>query len=52
MNLQDGSNFNHPLIVFTAILTLSIVISGFIMLWVKLARDFQTMRAVRASKAS
>ncbi len=51
MNLEDGSNFNHPLIIFTTIFALSIVISGFIMLWIRLARDFKVMRAARASRA-
>jgi uncharacterized iron-regulated membrane protein len=51
MNLENGSNFNHPLIVVTTILTLSMVISGIIMLWLKLGRDLRTWLATRAAKA-
>lgn len=51
MNLEDGSNLNHPLIIFTTIFTLSIVISGFILLWIRIARDIKVMRANSASRA-
>lgn len=47
MDWKTGENFNHPLIVITTLLTLSIVITGIILLWIRLARDFKTFRASR-----
>ncbi len=47
MDWNDGEDFNHPLIIITTALTLSIVISGFILLWIRLARDVKTFRASR-----
>ncbi len=47
MDLEKGENFNHPLIVVATALTLSIVITGFILLWVKIARDLKSLRAGR-----
>lgn len=47
MDWNDGEDFNHPLIIITTALTLSIVISGFILLWIRLARDVKTLRASR-----
>ncbi|MBB3873115.1 PepSY domain-containing protein [Brevundimonas mediterranea] len=34
MDWNDGEDFNHPLIIITTALTLSIVVSGFILLWI------------------
>lgn len=36
MDWDDGEDFNHPLIVVTAAATLVIVLSGFVLLWVRL----------------
>lgn len=47
MDWNDGEDFNHPLIIITTALTLSIVVSGFILLWIRLARDLKTARAAR-----
>ncbi|MDP3801914.1 PepSY domain-containing protein [Brevundimonas sp.] len=47
MDWNDGEDFNHPLIIITTALTLSIVVSGFILLWIRLARDLKTLRAAR-----
>ncbi len=47
MDWNDGEDFNHPLIIITTALTLSIVISGFILLWIRIARDVKTVRAAR-----
>lgn len=47
MDWNDGEDFNHPLIIITTALTLSIVVSGFILLWIRLARDLKTFRASR-----
>jgi uncharacterized iron-regulated membrane protein len=49
MDIEKGENFNHPLIIVAAILTLSIVITGFILLWVRIARDLQMVKARRAA---
>ncbi|NEX91565.1 PepSY domain-containing protein [Caulobacter sp. 17J65-9] len=45
MDLKTGENFNHPLIIAAAVLTLSIVVTGVILLWIRLARDLQQWRA-------
>ena len=47
MDWNDGEDFNHPLIIITTALTLSIVVTGFILLWVRLARDLKLMRETR-----
>ena len=47
MDWNDGEDFNHPLIIITTALTLSIVISGFILLWIRIARDVKSARAAR-----
>ena len=50
MDWNDGEDFNHPLIIITTALTLSIVMSGFILLWIRISRDLKTARASRGSK--
>jgi len=47
MDWNDGEAFNHPLLIITKALTLSIGVSGFILLWIRLARDLKTFRASR-----
>ncbi len=47
MDWNDGEDFNHPLIIITTALTLSIVVSGFILLWIRISRDVKTARAAR-----
>jgi uncharacterized iron-regulated membrane protein len=47
MDWNDGEDFNHPLIIITTGLTLTIVLSGFILLWFRLTRDLKTFRAAR-----
>ena len=49
MDWPNGKDFNHPLIVVTTALTLSIVITGIILLWIRLGRDLKTMRAARGA---
>ncbi len=49
MDWNDGEDFNHPLIIATTALTLSIVVSGFILLWIRIARDIKSWRAVKRS---
>jgi uncharacterized iron-regulated membrane protein len=47
MDWNDGEDFNHPLIIITTALTLSVVITGIILLWIRLARDLKAFRAAR-----
>ncbi|MFZ5668731.1 MAG: PepSY domain-containing protein [Pseudomonadota bacterium] len=51
MDWKDGENFNHPLIIAAALLSLAIVATGFILLWIRLARDLAGWRRRRASAA-
>lgn len=50
MDWDDGESFNHPLIVAVAALSLAIVATGFILLWIRLARDLANWR--RRAKAA
>ena len=50
MDLEKGENFNHPLIIAASVLTLSIVVTGFILLWIRLARDLKMVRMARAGR--
>jgi uncharacterized iron-regulated membrane protein len=47
MNLAPGGGYNHPLIVATTALTLAIVVTGFILLGIRLGRDWRAARARR-----
>ena len=47
MDLEKGENFNHPLIIAVTFLTLTIVITGVILLWIRLGRDWTQWRARR-----
>ena len=47
LDLKTGENFNHPLIIAVAALTLPMVITGFILLWIRLARDLKSVRRRR-----
>ena len=44
MDWQNGEDFNHPLIVLAAFLTLVITVTGFVLLWIRLARDWTVAR--------
>lgn len=48
MDWRDGENFNHPLIITAALFTLTIVITGFVLLWSRFGRDLRNARASRA----
>jgi uncharacterized iron-regulated membrane protein len=50
MDWKNGQNFNHPLIIAAAALSLAIVVTGLILLWIRLARDLSrvTRRPQRA----
>lgn len=47
LDFRDGENFNHPLIIAAAVLTLPVVITGLILLWIRLARDLRGVLARR-----
>ena len=44
LDLKTGEDFNHPLIIAAAVLTLPMVLTGFILLWIRLARDLKNAR--------
>lgn len=44
MNFGDGENFNHPLLILTTALAFTVVLSGFVLLWIRLARDWALAR--------
>jgi len=50
LDFKTGENFNHPLIIAAAALTLPVVISGLILLWIRLARDFKMLMARRQAR--
>ena len=45
MNFGASENYNHPTIVAASALALAIVVTGFILLWIRLSRDFAMWRA-------
>ncbi len=51
MDWQAGENFNHPLIIVTTLITLSIVITGIILLWIRVGRDLKALRASRRTSS-
>lgn len=44
LDFRTGEDFNHPLIIAAAALTLPMVIAGFVLLWIRLARDLKAVR--------
>lgn len=48
MDWRDGENFNHPLIIAAALFTLTMVLTGFVLLWFRLGRDLRQSRASRS----
>jgi uncharacterized iron-regulated membrane protein len=45
MDWSKGENFNHPLIIGAAMLALTTVLSGFVLLWSRLGRDWKKAKA-------
>ena len=41
LDLKNGEDFNHPLLIGLALLTLPVVITGLILLWIRLGRDLR-----------
>lgn len=53
LDFKTGDNFNNPLVIAAAALTLPVVITGLILLWIRLGRDWSTARArFRARRAA
>jgi len=50
MNFGPSENYNHPTIVAASALALAIVATGFILLWIRLSRDFAMWRARRKAR--
>ena len=50
LDFSGSQNYNHPIIVSAAALTLMIVLTGFIMLWIRLAGDLRSVRSRRLLK--
>ncbi len=48
MDLENGEDFNHPLLVAVTFLTLTMVITGFILLWIRLRNDWIHWRRAAA----
>ena len=44
MNFSGSQNYNHPTIVAVTALTLTVVLTGFVLLWIRIARDIQGLR--------
>lgn len=49
MNFGPAETYNHPLIIATTALTLSIVVTGFILLWFRVGRDLKLWLARRSA---
>lgn len=53
LDFKTGENFNHPLIIAAAALTLPVVVTGLILLWIRLGRDWRAARArARGARAA
>lgn len=53
LDFKTGDNFNNPLIIAAAALTLPVVITGLILLWIRLGRDLSAARSrFRARRAA
>lgn len=49
MDLETGEDTNHPLLVAATAVTLSVVVTGLILLWIRLGRDLKAWRRRRSS---
>lgn len=45
LDFKTGDDFNHPLIIAAAVLTLPMVLTGWVLLVIRLSRDLQHLRA-------
>jgi uncharacterized iron-regulated membrane protein len=44
MNFSGSQNYNHPTIVAVTGFTLIVVLTGFVLLWIRIARDLKGLR--------
>ena len=51
LDFKTGDNFNHPLIIAAAALTLPVVVTGLILLWIRLGRDLKGVLAKRRRRS-
>ena len=51
MNFGASRSYNHPLIIIAASLTLFVVLTGFILLWIRLTRDLQGVIGRRRNRS-
>ncbi|MDP8916077.1 MAG: PepSY domain-containing protein [Pseudomonadota bacterium] len=52
LDLKNGEDFNNPWVIGFAALTLPVVITGFILLWIRLARDLKMLRTRKRPAAA
>ena len=45
LDFKTGDNFNNPIVIAAAALTLPVVISGLILLWIRIGRDLSAARS-------
>lgn len=50
LDLEKGEDFNHPLLIGLTFLTFTIVITGFILLWIRVGRDIAVWQARRRDR--
>ena len=50
LDFKTGENFSHPLLIAASALSLVVVLSGFVLLWIRLERDFVQWRVRRGGK--
>jgi len=51
LDFKEGDDFNHPLLIGAAALTLPVTVTGLILLWIRLRRDWIAARARRGARA-
>ncbi|HEY8572796.1 PepSY domain-containing protein [Phenylobacterium sp.] len=47
LDFETGENFNHPVLIGLAALTLPMVVFGIVLLWIRLSRDLRAVRRRR-----
>jgi hypothetical protein len=52
MNFGASRSYNHPLIITAAAASLFVVLTGFVLLWIRLSRDLMGILAKRKTKAA
>jgi uncharacterized iron-regulated membrane protein len=52
LDFKTGDNFNHPLIIGAAAVSLPMTIAGLVLLWIRLSRDLRAARGRRSPRPS